>query len=1022
MRAHLGGLAAVAIVSGLLACVACVACGHGAGPALPRAEGSRAPLGAPASPPQYIVADPSHEDNVLAVPLGAAGALGLVVDKTRIVVGRGEPRLGEGVTEEAIAGAARIPQRLGGGFLFWTESSLYRSGSFEGVLEPIAKTPDPIVNISFAPKFLLVRSRNGERWALGLPKGERVALDPLGAVDVEGLDDGRALAFDDQGLALSSTDGGAHWVDVTTQLKNTPVRVAVVDDEIWFFENNNTATRLEPDGQLSFFDKEPAPKTQILRTPDPRWRGQDAPLRTVFRAGASIDESTALVVEQGDLVRVDVHTGEITSVVSGKLPPESSCEAVPTPNDVLFACIVHTSSTPGLNSAFVVSHTLAYDTPVVEQTFAGGGAFWASDDGGLAYAGPCNGTTPGPQGVCVRQPGGSWQDVDLSTLSGDAGPTDVTLQRWVPRGDGRAVAILLDPAPQMFDPRTGALVAIDPSARDALSPQSYGTTARARRRIMQPYRNAAMGRVSVDSSWSFSPTGSLRGWSAIGGAIEISDDGKVTRSPYTFEIVSSGPNGLGRTDDGRTYQSADHGASWTEVAAPPSGAAAGDLRGCSSAGCDLGGFYRVGWATRPPRVDPPASIAKPAPEVRRTRPVEMACRPSGPVVSKTLPRTDSSPEDLGLGVARLPAASEHTELGYVRVPFTRGIVFPIRDGGSSDPESSSLRAMLSGYGTTQDNGTIEVTGPNKSPSALRRTITFLPAFDPLVTPKKGTIAMSEVISAGRIAGMSNDDILQDDMTESGTIAVMTPHDPLSASDLVFHNPRGLIAFVHANERVKISMRASADDAMIVSGVALGGDEAAFLELDATGIGHVFRMSGSTTTELFDVNPNATDASLYPANPDALAVGPKGELGLIRTGSGSDPASANDPAILIVQQSPALALAPWSTLRFADDPACKEPGFRATLQVIAPWIRMTTPELHTTDAGPMLARVKWNEKRVCLEGVEMRLPEVSVRVPTTSGTDTIKPTSWLVSRGSQFARVAITEGIEWRQPLECTLKP
>ena len=109
------------------------------------------------------------------------------------------------------------------------------------------------------------------------------------------------------------------------------------------------------------------------------------------------------------------------------------------------------------------------------------------------------------------------------------------------------------------------------------------------------------------------------------------------------------------------------------------------------------------------------------------------------------------------------------------------------------------------------------------------------------------------------------------------------------------------------------------------------------------------------------------------------------------------------------------------LRLTDDPACKEPGWRTTLQVIAPWIRVTTPELRVDDI-PMIARVKWNEKRVCLEGLEVKLPDVNVRVPNTGGNEPMKIGSWLVMRGTTFARVAIAEGVEWRQSIECSIVP
>ncbi len=1007
-----------------------IACGHGSSsPGASRPVDPRASSNAPPSgPAQYVVADPSPRSQVVAVPLGegsrAGGALGLVVDKTRIIIGRGEPKIGVDLPELPLGGASKVPGRFGGGFVFWTDTVVYRADSFDGALKPLARLPDGIVTLSFAPKYLLVRTRNGERWALGIPNGERMPIEPLGAADVEGLDDGRALAFNDSGAAFSSNDHGAHWNDITSQIKSSPTRVAVIDEEVWLFESNGGALRLEPDGQLSSFDKQPPEKPPEMRAHDPRWRGAEAPLRTAFHTGASIDENTAIVIEQGDIVRVDVHTGEVVSVVAGKLPPDARCEAVPTANDILFACLSRGSPQTGYGSpsSFVVSHTLSGDA-VVEQTFQTAAQFYGSDDGGLVFSGPCSSSSssspPPDHGVCVRQPGGTWQDVDLSSLASDSGASDVNVARWVPRADGRVVAILLDPSPGIFDPRTGQLTTLEQSNRELLAQgltPSYGKYRRAMGGSMAMHDGSTL----VDYSWSFSQTGSLRGWQRHGGIVEVSDDGKITRSPYAFELVTSGPFALGRTQDGRFYQSTDHGATWVEVAGPPSGASAGDLRGCSTAGCDLGGFYRIGWAVRPPRIEAPPVAAKLAAEVRRTRPIELSCRPAGAVQAKTLPRTGNSPEDLGLGVNRLPVAGERNELGFIRNTLPRTIVHPLHEPSMGDSDTPALRGMLSGFGTTRDGDVIEVTGPNKSALQLRRTLAFVPAFDPAAPVKKAVIPMSDVVAAGRAAGLTIEEILQDDMTESGTVIVMTPSDATAAADLAFHNPRGLVVRIRSNERIKVAMRTNQNDgATIISGVALANDEAAFLELESSGVGHVFRLGGGGITDLFDLNPTATDGTFYPANPDALAVGPRGDLAVIRTGSGSDPSSTQDPALLLVSAMPPVALAPWSSLKLADDPACKEPGWRTTLQVIAPWIRVTTPELRAEDM-PMIARVKWNERRVCLEGVEIKLPDVTMRAPGVNGQEMQKVASWLVSRGSSFARVAIADGFEWRQPLECTM--
>jgi hypothetical protein len=269
--------------------------------------------------------------------------------------------------------------------------------------------------------------------------------------------------------------------------------------------------------------------------------------------------------------------------------------------------------------------------------------------------------------------------------------------------------------------------------------------------------------------------------------------------------------------------------------------------------------------------------------------------------------------------------------------------------------------------------------------------------------------------------MTSDEILADDFTEMGAVIPLTPTDPAATSDVAIHNAdHGLLAMVRG-ERVRVAIRTSQNNANIVSGVQLPNDEAALLEVDSSGVGHVFKLGSSGISDLFDVSPTASE-TYYPANPDALAIGPKGELAILRAPSGSDPASALDPAYLIVQAMPPSPLAPWSELKLADDPGCKsEPGgYRAVLQIVAPWIKITTPELRV-DEAPMIARVRWTPKRLCLEGFEVKLPSVSMRLPSGSGaSEPITFATWLVAKGSSFARVGVTDGVEWRQALECTV--
>jgi hypothetical protein len=1010
------------IVVPMLLLLAIAACAHDErrAPAAPQRE-EAVRKAADVEPAPYVVADPGAA-GLVALSLGD-GALGIVVEKARIVTGRGEPKVAAEEPDGAIHGAVRIPARLGGGFLFWTDAELYRADTFDGPLQPIARVPEAIASVSFAPRFLLVRTQNGERWSLALPSGDRAPIDPLGVVDVEGLDDGRAIAFDDQGAVFASTDGGAHWVDATANVRTSPTRVGVVEQDVWLFESGGGAHRLEGDGRLTYFDKPPAEKAPQLRPRDPRWHGEAPPLRAAFHAGAAIDDTTAIVAAGGDIVRVDVRTGEISSVVPGRLPPDAICEAVPTASDVLFACTTRGGPSGPFGGAgggaFVVARTLTGDAPIVEQSFAQAAPFYAGGDGGLAFAGPCGGAQSPPSSrddaACVRQPGGTWQEVDASALSSDAGAPDVAVARWVPRADGRAVAIVVEPTPGIYDPRAGTLSPLPREARDVLG-DGLGVG-------FGHHRGHARGGGVVDWSFTHAPSGALRGWLRRGGSVEVGEDGRITRSPWSFEVAASGDRAIGKTPDGRLFQSLDHGATWTEIAAPPSGGAAVDLRACSSAGCDLGGFYRVGWTARPPRADVARTVARPPPEVRRTKPVELACRPSGPAQIKVLARTERSPDDLGLGATRLPTAPpDKDDVAYVRTLVVRSLTNPVHDLSSSDADTPSLRGLLSGFSTERgSNDTIEVTGPNKNPVHLRRALSFVAPFDPAAPTKRASIAMSEVISAGRSIGMSSDEILSDDMTEQGTLVVVTPSDPNAPGDLVFHNPRGLVAFVRSNERVRVAVRPPQNEGVVVSGAALGGDEAALLEVESSGVGHVFKMASGGITDLFDVSPTLSDTDFYPANPDAVAIGPKNEVGILRTASGSDPASTLDPALLILPAMPKTALAPWSTLRLATDPECKrDPGWRATIQLVAPWIRVTAPELRA-QGGLMLARVKWNENRVCLEGLEVRMPSVDLRIKDPSGGQDTQPLhTWLVERNGVFARIGIAEGAEWRQPMECSI--
>jgi hypothetical protein len=992
----------------------------------------------PEAPPQYVVGDPTRPNTLTVLPAGE-DAMGVVLEGVRFVLRGPTVRTSRDIAEVPLQSAWRIPTRMGGGFLFRARAALYASDSFEGLLRPVVALPADVADVSFAPKAALVRSDTGERWMIEPASGKRVPVSPAGLLEVAALDDGRALALVEGGQLLVSTDAGEHWADATASLRAPPKRVfvsratATQKEALWVETQGATPFGLLPGGRLAAYDTlptaEPAPS---LRVKQPAWREEEPPLRRAMRSGAPSRDGSALVVASGDLVQVDVVSGAVDVVAAGKLPPDATCVATRTPDDVVFTCARMSGG------SFVVAHALDR-APVVEQAFADAGRFVVSDDGGILWVGFCDKPMVGQHRVaCVRSPGGGWQQYDLDA-AGDAGtgPT-YNIVRWIPRADGGAIAVVGDiggtaNAWGLLDGRTGEVHAWP---TDALSP-----TVRAALQNNEGARGSPVDPARLaDRSWTVTPQGTLRGWATLGnalGAVEVGVDGSLQTSPFTFErIASAGAIALARTREGRIWQTLDRGATWSEVAAPPAARPGGwvDPHACSLVGCDLGQWYRVGWAPTQPATQPAATTAPPAPRIEQSPAPKIACRVTGDVKRASMARDDRSPDDAGLGASRLAVSDAKGITDFVRLPFPRRIVGAVRETDPMDEAAS--RALVHGPATQPGDERLIVTSFNHDPMALVRQVAFVPAFDPLGPVRRGSIATRDLVVAGRGASIAQAELLREDPIPSATVPV-TPVDAASPDDLLVQLAGGAIALERASSsataRARVAYEAGrGDEWRILSAAALDGNGVAWLEEDSSGHARVLRLGGSAApATAFEVDAPPT-ADLYPANLDALAVGPRGELALLRTPSGSEPPSAADPAVLLVPGAPALPLAPWSTLTSADDAACKaDPaGWRVTVQTIAPWLRLDAAgDLRGMEDSFMLARVRWSPARACLEAVELRTQDVTVAPgggaqPSQWGTAWDAPVeSWAVVRfagGASAGRVVVIPGAELRQSLECKL--
>jgi hypothetical protein len=1000
----------------------------------------------PSAPPRsYTIADPD------ALPKGTAiavdgGAFGVVIEGARVLVRGDDLRVARDVTRDALVAVDRVPAWLGGGFLFRTMSALYASETFDGALRPITTIPGVTMRVAFGPRGALLRTSNGSRGLYDLASGAALPIAPVGLVDVVTLADGRAAALAEGGRLMISTDRGERWADATARLGAIPTSVVEQSGEIWIDTDATKAFRLDPGGALREFDSIPSAVPQRLRARDPVWRGVEAPLVAAVRRGARLDDGSVIVAAAGDVVRVDLRTGAVTSVARGRLPPDLPCEAMRAGEDVIAVCAL------ARRPSIVVTH-LADGHPSIERTFPVEGPFFAGDDGSLVFGGSCDGSRM-RVAACVRDAKGAWHDhgVDAALVAGDdagakaalppsldagadagAGALDPSaIVRWVVRDGGRPIALVGGKSPGTFDPESGALRAWKKEADAKTFPSDI---LRALDPIGVGSKRSSSG-VILDRRWSMGD-GVLRGWLDNGQLVKVRSSGEVERSPFVFlRTTTAGAFGFAVDPHERSFQSIDHGETWTEVAsAPVPRLAKLDKARCSALGCDLGAWLRLGWDDSPPPVAPePPPPVSPPPRAPRAALPELTCVAAGEERFTKLTATSDSPEDLGLGARRLPVGKELVDrtTSYHHRFYSRGVPNPMQTlAPNGDPEGVP-RAVLHGWAAQfqgSSQGGVNVLGPSRGAEAFHRELTFLEPFDADGAVRAAGFGLRDLDVAARSAGAALEDLFTPEGPEIEALAPILPLDPAGASGLVVSVPWDggqLLGTITGGARPHFKAsgaRIVSTTSTPVSAVELGGGELAVLMVGSYGEIEILKV-GAAGISLIHHLPALVDQELNPANSDALAIGAQGALALLRTPSGSQPPSAADPALLLpLGSGPVVALAPWSTLTAADDPVCRgaTDGYRAVVQIAEPWLHVRggrAPDSLAPGAA-MLARVRWGATRVCLEAVEV--PDGVRMIHQLEELET-SVVARFTGKSPAAGRVGMMPGAELWRPLSCKLLP
>lgn len=319
----------------------------------------------------------------------------VIVDGVRVLVDGGVV-VASARHADRLSGFHSLPERLGGGLLFWSEDRTYRADTFLGELKPIVDE-GAVGGVHPWLASVLLSTRSGllefDPRALSVRRAAMPGLATALAIDAR-----RAARLDVLGRASYTIDGGASWTDLIATRGARVARLNVNHAGEIAFTTEPSDLVLGPTGALH-----PLPESRSLRVGEPQraW-----PLLDVSRSSRSLpDEVVMAAAAYGAIggpgrVLVTRERGVRLFATSTMLPIDDAdlagvderfarCQAVSAgdPPRPLLACVA--------DSGALVLDLPALARPELEATFpAGGGGFVAGPRGRLAYLGRCGPEPP----------------------------------------------------------------------------------------------------------------------------------------------------------------------------------------------------------------------------------------------------------------------------------------------------------------------------------------------------------------------------------------------------------------------------------------------------------------------------------------------------------------------------------------------------------------------------------------------------------------------------------------------------
>jgi len=955
---------------------------------------------------------------------------------------------------DLLAGGLAVAPHLGGGYLFWAQSRLFRSTDFTGPLVPIS------LGIADASDTSIRGLRNGLRGVvIATDTGPRELLpgatiatafpDPA-ITDLAALDASRAIRLDAFGRAAWTIDGGKTWTDSPVVSGSGLRGLAVSPEELWF-ETNQGRAALGREGPLGEPEGSSYRYIDYQRPFQVLFKGTRAdrddqygygyqtsqPLQAAIASGVRFPDGTGLGVARGAITRVDLTTGKVREMATDWLPNGIECQAMPMDGSILYAC-----SIDEYGAGAYVLRSDGPEPPRVERIFTDDGVFVADDEGSFGFTGSCK-VEPkfvdpdryyGRYGryydgeeyqeptvqpvICVRRGPEDWVERRLEL------DQDTQLAAWIPRKDGTAVAIVRG---------TGRGDALPDLAIDSQRETSQNGV-----RVVRVYRDndrwawpsqqvrTYYGRNQpaqiIDRRYRALDDGAIVGWLAqaemedrynpiakwAGGVLRPGLRTEVFELPATpVSMAIGGPFGLLATREGKLFETTDRGRSWR--AAGKTALVPGTVAGtCTREGCSLATGVRIGWgasSTITPRVLDEKREDPPKPKV--FAPV-IACEPVG------MPKAEQTTTS--------PAAATLGAQAKVSIQTTFGATLEmIRE----TPDALSSASPYYGrYGypppvpTATPSASASASSKAKAKAAPTRTHTLVmrPPLDPLapivrLNATNASIGYRNRATAAILLGANGDAsmLIYADQTE----AIADRNDLVTVPQ--FDNRR--YYYYSDNTGSAPGLRTANNRAMIL------GDNRRRSALEE----HGFSPQKPPFYFGFDRDPNRRRGVTLGRRDD-------GSVGVLVFDSAAPEMAGVGPFDRIATTLGATQrLAPWSTIVTADDPACRadKRSYRALIPMDPSlWFTLDSEKLPgVTLAKQGIALVRWSEDRVCLEAIDVAVLDPRRRPDSPAGenlvirwgapvTPTKTPTKDTPSPGQT---VGALRSLELMQPLTCTLQ-